>query len=365
MGKRIIISGGGTGGHVFPAISIADALKRIDSDIVIHFVGANGRLEMSRVPQAGYEISGLPITGFERRMSLSNVYLVVKLLKSLGKSRKIISSFKPDVVVGVGGYASGPVLRVAQRKGLPTLIQEQNSYAGMTNKMLAKKAGIICVAYEGMEKYFPAEKIRLTGNPVRKDLEKLDEKKKEAYEYFNLEPSAPVVLVLGGSGGSRTINESLAACLPEMERNNVQLIWQTGRFYYERMKEELEKSKVRLARIYDFIDRMDLAYAAAGIVVSRAGACTISELSVTGLPVILVPSPNVADDHQTKNAMSLLKRNAALMLRDSEAGEKLGDTIIELVNDTEKRKELSENIASMAFNDADKLIAEEILKLAE
>ena len=365
MGKRVIISGGGTGGHVFPAISIADALKRIDRNVVIHFVGARGRLEMSRVPRAGYEISGLPISGFERRMSLSNVSLGFKLIKSLGKAGKIISSFKPDVVVGVGGYASGPVLRVAQMKGIPTIIQEQNSYAGMTNKLLAKKARIICVAYEGMEKYFPAEKIRLLGNPVRKDLAGLDKKKKEALEYFSLESSAPVVLVLGGSGGSRTINESLAACLPGLERERIQLIWQTGRFYYDRMKEELEKSQAGQARIHDFIDRMDLAYAAADIVVSRAGAITISELSMLGLPAILVPSPNVADDHQTKNAMALLQRKAALMIKDSEAAEKLGDTIIGLVNNPQKQKELSANIASMAFNDADQLIAGEIMKLAE
>ncbi|MEE4215280.1 MAG: undecaprenyldiphospho-muramoylpentapeptide beta-N-acetylglucosaminyltransferase [Bacteroidales bacterium] len=365
MGKRIIISGGGTGGHVFPAISIADALKGIDRNVIIHFVGANGRLEMTRVPRAGYEISGLPITGFERRISLNNIYLIVKLIKSLNRAKKIISSFKPDVVVGVGGYASGPVLRVAQRKGLPTLIQEQNSYAGMTNKLLAKKARVICVAYEGMEKYFPAEKIRLTGNPVRKDLAGMDDKKLEAYEFFNLDPSAPVVLALGGSGGSLTINDSLAACLPELEKNSVQLIWQTGKYYYEKMQQVHEKSKGRLARLHDFIDRMDLAYAAADIVVSRAGAITISELSMLGLPAILVPSPNVADDHQTKNAMALLRRNAALMLSDNEAGVKLGDTIIELVNDIQKRKNLSENIASMAFNNADRLIAEEILKLAE
>ncbi|HDZ40967.1 MAG TPA: undecaprenyldiphospho-muramoylpentapeptide beta-N-acetylglucosaminyltransferase [Bacteroidetes bacterium] len=365
MDKKIIISGGGTGGHVFPAISIANALKRIDRDVIIHFVGAVGRLEMIKVPEAGYEISGLPVAGFERKLSIKNLSVIIRLLKSMSGARKIISSFKPDVVVGVGGYASGPILKIAQRKGIPTIIQEQNSYAGVTNKLLARKARLICVAYEGMEKYFPREKILLTGNPVRKDLAELENKKKQAYRYFNLDNSLPVILVIGGSGGSRTINESVAAACEKLEKNGIQVIWQTGKFYYETIKDEFGKLKSRLVHICDFIDRMDLAYAAADIVVSRAGAGTISELSLASMASILIPSPNVAGDHQTKNAMALVSRKAALMLTDNEAVLRLADTITDLVNDPGKRKSLSENISSMAFKNSDIKIAKEILKLAE
>ncbi|MDT8400694.1 MAG: undecaprenyldiphospho-muramoylpentapeptide beta-N-acetylglucosaminyltransferase [Bacteroidales bacterium] len=365
MDKKIIISGGGTGGHVFPAISIANALKSIDRDVIIHFVGAAGRLEMIKVPEAGYEISGLPVAGFERKLSFRNLSVIIRLLKSMYGAKKIISSFRPDVVVGVGGYASGPILKIAQRKGIPTLIQEQNSYAGVTNKLLAKKARLICVAYEGMEQYFPAEKIRLTGNPLRKDLVELDDKKQQAYGYFNLDGSLPVVLVLGGSGGSRTINESLAAAHKKLEEKGIQVLWQTGKYYYKTINDDFGGLGNRLVHICDFIDRMDYAYAVADIVVSRAGAGTISELSLTGRASILIPSPNVAGDHQTKNAMALVNRKAALMLVDSEAGLRLADTIIDLVNDPGKRKILSDNISSMAFKDSDIKIAKEILKLAE
>lgn len=365
MAKRIIISGGGTGGHLFPAISIANALKRIDRDVLIHFVGADGRLEMIKVPEAGYGISGLPVAGFERKLSIKNLTVIIKLLRSMHGARKIISSFKPDVVVGVGGYASGPVLKIAQKKGIPTLIQEQNSYAGVTNRLLAKKARIICVAYEGMEKYFPPEKIILTGNPVRKDLEGLDYKREEARRYFRLDNSLPLVLVLGGSGGSRTINEGLAAAYKMLEKESIQVIWQTGKFYYETVRDVFEKSGSRMVHVYDFIDRMDLAYAAADLVVSRAGAGTISELSIVGKAAILIPSPNVAGDHQTKNALALLDRKAALMLPDGEVMTKLAATIIELVNDPGERQRLSENISSMAFKNSDLIIAKEILKLAE
>ncbi len=365
MDKRIIISGGGTGGHVFPAISIANALKRIERDVIIHFVGATGRLEMIKVPEAGYEISGLPVAGFDRKLNPKNILVIIKLLKSLYLARKIISSFKPDVVVGVGGYASGPVLRIAQKKGIPTVLQEQNSYAGLTNKLLARKAKIICVAYEGMEKFFPGEKIILTGNPVRNDLADLDNKRREARAYFNLDKSLPVVLVLGGSGGSRTINESIANGFERLQKNRIQLIWQTGKCYFERMMEKYEKSAGKLTRIHDFIDRMDLAFAAADLVVSRAGAGTISELSIVGRAAILIPSPNVAGDHQTKNAEALVNRNAALMLSDGESMDILTDTIIELVGDNKKIKSLSENISSMAYKNSDIIIAKEILKLAE
>lgn len=364
MAKRIIISGGGTGGHVFPAISIANALKSIDESVIIHFVGALGRLEMAKVPEAGYEITGLPVAGFMRKISFKNINVLIKLIKSLRKSRKIIKTFKPDVVVGVGGYASGPVLRVAGRKGIPTLIQEQNSYAGITNKLLAKKAKLICVAYEGMEKYFPAEKILLTGNPVRKDLYELGNKREEAISYFDLEDNIPIALVLGGSGGSRTINESIAEKLGQLEKNKIQVIWQTGKHYYESMKKFHGESSVSMVHLHDFIDRMDLAYAAADIIVSRAGAGTIAELTIVGKPVILIPSPNVAEDHQTKNALALADKNAALMLRDSESVEKLADTIIKLIKDTQKRRMLSGNIQSMAIKDSDVIIAQEILKLA-
>ncbi len=365
MGKRIIISGGGTGGHVFPAISIANALKSIDKDTIIHFVGALGRLEMHKVPEAGYDISGLPVAGFERKHALKNISVIFKLIKSLRRAEKIINHFKPDVAVGVGGYASGPILRVAARKGIPTLIQEQNSSAGITNKLLAKKARVICVAYEGMEKYFPGEKILFTGNPVRKDLVGLEDKSKEAYEYFKLDDSLPVVLVLGGSGGSLSINESIAAGLEKFDERKIQLIWQTGKYYFERVRKIYEESPGPMVHLHDFIDRMDLAFSAADIVVSRAGAVTISELSLVGKPAILIPSPNVADDHQTRNAMTLVKKEAALMIRDSESEEKLKNVIIELVEDTEKKKRLSENISSMAKKNSDIIIAKEILKLAE
>ncbi|MEA1885621.1 MAG: undecaprenyldiphospho-muramoylpentapeptide beta-N-acetylglucosaminyltransferase [Bacteroidota bacterium] len=365
MGKRIIISGGGTGGHVFPAISIANALKSIDSDVIIHFVGAMGRLEMYKVPEAGYDISGLPVTGFERKRIHKNITVIFRLIKSLDLAKKIIDRFKPHVAVGVGGYASGPLLRVAAKKGIPTLIQEQNSSAGVTNKLLAKKAKVICVAYEGMEKYFPAEKILFTGNPVRKDLVRLKEKSKEAYDYFKLDDSLPVVLVLGGSGGSRSINDSIATGLQKFGERKIQLIWQTGKYYFDSIKTTYEESGSSIVHLHDFIDRMDLAFSVADIVVSRAGAVTISELSIAGKPVILIPSPNVADDHQTRNAMSLVNKEAALMIKDSESVQKLTDAIIELVEDTEKKKRLSENISSLALKDSDIIIAKEILKLAE
>ncbi|MDZ7737969.1 MAG: undecaprenyldiphospho-muramoylpentapeptide beta-N-acetylglucosaminyltransferase [Bacteroidales bacterium] len=365
MSKRVIISGGGTGGHIFPAISIANALKSIDSDIAIHFVGALGRLEMDKVPQAGYEISGLPVAGFERKLSLKNITVIIKLIKSLRIAGRIISSFKPDVVVGVGGYASGPLLWMAGRRGIPVLIQEQNSYAGLTNKLLAKKAEKICVAWEGMDKYFPADKVILTGNPIRKDLDSVERRRTEAFEYFSLDDKLPVVLVLGGSGGSRTINESIAAGLDEFEDNKLQVIWQTGKYYYDSMKDVCSEPGCSLVQLHSFIDRMDLAFAAADIVVSRAGAGTISELSAVAKPVILIPSPNVADDHQAKNAMALVSNNAAVMIRDSESADKLAEAITALVADHEKRSRLSANIASMALPGADKVIAKEILKLTE
>lgn len=365
MSKRVIISGGGTGGHIFPAISIANALRQIDSDIAILFVGAEGKIEMDKVPAAGYEIVGLPVAGFHRSFSLKNIIVVFKLFRSLRKAKGIIRNFKPDVVVGVGGYASGPVLRFAGKKGIPTLIQEQNSYAGLTNKLLSKKAARICVAYEGMDKYFPSEKILLSGNPVRKDISISSEKQKEGISYFNLKEDLPVVLVLGGSGGSKTINESIAAGLKSFGENNIQVIWQTGKYYYNDMKSIHSRAGYDNVKVMDFINRMDLAFSIADIIVTRAGAGTISELSIIARPVILIPSPNVAEDHQTKNAMALVKRNAAIMIKDMDAEEQLIDEILALLNNRERQNELSVNISEMALKDSDMIIAREVIKLTE
>ncbi len=363
--KRIIISGGGTGGHIFPAIAIANALRRTDPDIVILFVGADGRMEMEKVPAAGYEIKGLPVEGIVRSFSPKNFMVLFKLGISLLRARKIIREFSPDVVVGVGGYASGPVLKIAGRMNIPTIIQEQNSYAGVTNKLLAGKAEKICVAYEGMERYFPVGKIIHTGNPVRKDVVDLEGKREEAYNYFGLMQGKPVVLVLGGSLGSATINESIASGLELIERCELQVIWQTGKLYYERMKEIFDMSGILYGTAVAFINRMDLAFAAADIIVSRAGAGTISELCLAAKPVILVPSPNVAEDHQTKNAEALSEKGAAILISDSDARENLVQKIVELSADDNKRHLLSASIAKLAIPDSDNRIAEEILKLVK
>src|SRR4030042_700092 len=362
--KRIIISGGGTGGHIFPAISIANALTRIDPGTEILFVGAEGRMEMEKVPAAGYKITGLPVAGFYRSLTPKNIVVLYKLVKSLFISKRIIREFKPDVVVGVGGYASGPVLRQAGRMGIPTLIQEQNSYAGVTNKLLAKKAAAVCVAYEGMEKYFPAGKIIKTGNPVRQTYDNLENLKNEALSFFRIDISSPVILVLGGSLGAGTINKSLSGNIQKMENSGCQWLWQTGALYYENVNALVNLSSCKKIIVHDFINRMDYAFAAADIIVSRAGAGTISELCLVGKPVILVPSPNVAEDHQTRNAEALFNRNAAVMVRDNEALNNLVDEAIKLVSDNEKRAALSENIKGMADREADVRIAKEIMKLA-
>lgn len=361
--KNIIISGGGTGGHIFPAISIANAIKEIEPETNILFVGALGKIEMEKVPAAGYEIIGLPVAGLQRKLTVKNVSFIFKLMSSLRKSKKIIKDFNPHVVVGVGGYASGPVLRSANRKGIPTLIQEQNSYAGITNKLLAKKAQKICVAYEGMEKYFPEEKIILTGNPVRQDLLRKIENKDEALKHFELEQNKKTILVIGGSLGARTINQSVIKDIEKIGNSDFQLLWQTGKYYYDDAKKVAEDSKFKNIQVLDFIKRMDYAYAAADVIISRAGAGTISELCLVGKPVILVPSPNVAEDHQTKNAMALVNKNAAIMIKDIEAKEKLIATTLELINDEKLIKVLSENIKKMALHDSAKIIAEEVLKL--
>ena len=362
---RIIISGGGTGGHLFPAIAIANALKRLEPGSDILFVGANGRMEMQKVPEAGYEIEGLPVAGFVRGLSLKNISVIGKLFRSMMKSRKIIRRFKPDVVVGVGGYASGPILKQAQRMNIPTLIQEQNSYAGVTNKLLAQKVDKICVAYEGMEKYFPKAKIILTGNPVRMTFDNLGALREEALEHFNLNSSMPVILVLGGSLGAGTINSSVGGGIGPVGEAGVQMIWQTGSHYYDRMREMAEAAATNNIRVTGFISRMDLAYAAADIIISRAGAGTISELALVGKPVILVPSPNVAEDHQTHNAMALVTREAAMLVTDAAAPAELITTALALLKDGIRREKLSSNIRKLATRDADEVIAKEVLKLVD
>lgn len=359
---RIIISGGGTGGHIFPAISIANALKSIDPTIEILFVGAEDRMEMEKVPAAGYKIIGLPVSGFNRQSKLKNIMVVIKLFKSLLKASKIVKEFKPHAVIGVGGYASGPMLWSASRKGVPTFIQEQNSYAGVTNKLLSKKAKAIFVAYEGMSRYFPFNKIIISGNPVRKGLESIKSLKQEAFEYFGIEEGKKVILSIGGSLGARTINNSIAAGLSEIEKNNLVFIWQSGGYYYNEMKGKLEASGVKNVRLHDFISRMDLAYAAADVVISRAGAGSISELCIVGKPVILVPSPNVAEDHQTKNALALAKRDAAVVVKDVEVSQKLLSKAFDLLNDDCKRELYAKNISSLALYNSAENIAREILR---
>ncbi|MDD5571599.1 MAG: undecaprenyldiphospho-muramoylpentapeptide beta-N-acetylglucosaminyltransferase [Bacteroidales bacterium] len=359
---KIIISGGGTGGHVFPAIAIANEIKAKCADAEILFVGAEGRIEMEKVPAAGYKIEGLWISGLQRKMIFKNLLLPIKLISSLIKVNKILNNFKPDVVVGVGGYASGPLLRVAAMKNIPSLIQEQNSYPGITNKILAKKVDKICVAYNDMEKFFPQEKIVITGNPVRKDILDTETKRSEAIKHFELE-NKNTLLVIGGSLGARTINESINKNLELLSKNNIQVIWQTGKYYFEEAKKSVSALNLKNIKVFDFINKMDMAYAAADVVVSRAGAIAISELCIVGKPAILIPSPNVAEDHQTKNAMALVNENAAILIKDSEAIEKSGEEIIALFNNAEKQKQLSGNIKRLAKRNATELIVNEILNL--
>jgi len=362
--RKVIISGGGTGGHIFPAISIANALRKIDPEIEILFVGAEGRMEMEKIPAAGYRIVGLPVTGIQRRLTLKNIKVLFKLFKSLSMAKKVLEEFEPDVVVGVGGYASGPILRKAGKLGIPTLIQEQNSYAGITNKLLAKRASVICVAYDGMEKYFPAEKIIKTGNPVRQNFDNLKKLETEALLFFNLKKEFPVILVLGGSLGAGSINNSLSENINILRDSDCQWLWQTGKHYFENVKALVSLSFSENISVHGFINRMDYAYAAADIIVSRAGAGTISELCLVGKPVILIPSPNVAEDHQTKNAKALSDKNAAILITDDQAVKTIVNESIRLISDKNKRDLLSENILKMADRDADIRIAEEVLKLA-
>ncbi len=362
---RIIISGGGTGGHVFPAIAIADAVKEKRPSADILFVGAKGKIEMERVPAAGYPIKGLWISGFHRKLTLRNLMFPIKLISSLVKAWNILRRFKPQVVVGVGGFASGPVLEVASRMGIPTLIQEQNSYAGVTNRLLGKKVDRVCVAYEGMEKYFPKEKIVLTGNPVRRALFEKEGGKKEGYEYFNLDPSKKTFFLFGGSLGARSLNRAVAANEPLLATHKeVQLLWQVGKLYVEEYRESTvaQLSNVQLRA---FIDRMDLAYAIADVVLCRAGALTIAELCMVGKPAILAPSPNVAEDHQTQNALALAEKNAALIIRDHEVNEQLIKTALNLLENKDQQQQLSQNIQLLARPDAAEHIAEEVLGLVE
>lgn len=362
---RIIISGGGTGGHIFPAVSIANALKAKRPDARILFVGALGRMEMQRVPAAGYDIVGLPVCGFDRKHLWRNIAVLWKLAKSQLKARRIIKEFRPQVAVGVGGYASGPTLKVAGMMGIPTLIQEQNSYAGVTNKLLAQKAEKICVAYEGMERFFSAGKIIMTGNPVRQDLLDRQTDRSEAVRSFGLDPEKKTILIIGGSLGARTINQCVLSHLDLIRSSGVQFIWQTGKIYIDDARRRVaEAGELPMLHVTDFISRMDLAYSAADLVISRAGAGSISEFCLLRKPVVLVPSPNVAEDHQTKNALALVDKGAALYVKDSEAQEKMLATAIDAVNDAPRLRTLSENIAKLAFYNSADRIADEVLALA-
>jgi len=360
---KIVISGGGTGGHIFPALAIANAIRAKYPDAEILFVGAENRMEMQRVPEAGYKIVGLPVAGFDRKNLLKNISVLWKLYKSMSLARKIIKDFRPDIAIGVGGYASGPILKAASGKGIPTLLQEQNSYAGVTNKLLAKKTSAICVAYDGMERFFPKGKIVVTGNPVRQNLILPKDRKKEAYEYFGLNPSKKTILVIGGSLGARTINESVFSHLKEIEESNVQFVWQTGKVYHKdilRHCEERSDEAIQNLHVTEFISRMDFAYSVADLVISRAGAGSISEFCLLGKPVILVPSPNVAEDHQTKNAQSLVQKDAAILISDKDAVQRLVPEALKIVQDDAKLKELSIHILKLALPNAAEKIVEEI-----
>jgi UDP-N-acetylglucosamine--N-acetylmuramyl-(pentapeptide) pyrophosphoryl-undecaprenol N-acetylglucosamine transferase len=361
---RIIISGGGTGGHIFPAVSIANAIKAKRPDAKILFVGALGRMEMQRVPAAGYEIKGLPICGFDRKHLLKNIAVLFKIWKSQRMAKKIVKDFKPMAAVGVGGYASGPTLNVCADQGIPCLIQEQNSYAGVTNKLLAKKAEKICVAYEGMERFFPAEKIIMTGNPVRQNVLSTPLTKEEARKTFGLEADKKTILLVGGSLGARTINESMLQHLDLVASSGVQFIWQTGKYYNAAIVEQLKGKDLPMLKVTDFISDMGAAYQAADLVISRAGASSISEFCLIGKPVILVPSPNVAEDHQTKNAMALVNKDAAIFVKDAEAPSVLVKRAVETIQDESKLGSLSENIKKLGLKNSADTIADEVIKLA-
>lgn len=364
---KIIISGGGTGGHIFPAIAIANALKRKLDGCEIRFVGAKGRMEMKLVPNAGYTIEGLTVAGFQRKISLKNIFrnliFPFKFLISLAKAKRIIRKFKPDIAIGVGGYASAPVMRIATRKNIPTLIQEQNSYPGVTNKILSHQVDKICVAYENMDKFFPLEKIVFTGNPIRQDIQNLEGKRDEAAKYFGLDGNKKTLLVIGGSLGARAINEAMLANLEKLQNEGLQILWQTGKNFDE-TNICTDVARNVSVKIFNFIDKMDLAYSIADVIVSRAGAISISELCVVGKPCILVPSPNVAEDHQTKNAMALVNKNAAVMLTDYETKDNLYSALMGIITNEDIQNELSNNLKQLAISDADNRIADVAIGLA-
>ncbi len=361
---KVIISGGGTGGHIFPALAIANAIRRRLPDAELLFVGANGRMEMEKVPAAGFRIIGLDIQGMNRKSIWKNLVLPFKMLKSVLRSRSIIKEFKPDIAVGVGGYASGPLLYAASQMGVPYVIQEQNSYAGVTNKWLGKKAKLICVAFENMDRFFPADRIMLTGNPVRKEVVQIVGKRYAGAELLSLSPHKKTILVTGGSLGAGTLNKSMLAGLDKIMAADVQLIWQCGKYYYPQLREQLGSTYDSNVRLLEFLNKMDLAYAAADLIISRAGAGTIAELCLVEKPVILVPSPNVAEDHQTSNAMALVRNQAAMLVTDSTAESSLVDIALTLLNDDKKCESLGENIGRMAFESADEVIAEYVIDIA-
>lgn len=357
---KVVISGGGTGGHIFPAIAIANEIKNKYPQAEILFVGAKGKMEMEKVPQAGYKIVGLPITGFQRRLAFSNFVLPFKLVYSLIKAYFLLKSFKPNVVIGVGGYASGPILRVASFASIPTMVQEQNSYPGKTNRILSKVVNKICVAYDGLDQFFPKDKIVFTGNPVRNEMVTINGKREEAYSFFGLDPLKKTILVIGGSLGARTLNESIINALNLIQDTQVQVLWQCGKFYYPQYKEKIEEFNKAGIHLNEFIFKMDLAYASADIIISRAGAISVSELALIGKPVILVPSPNVSDDHQTKNALALVNKSAALLVKDTEAKNNLFKEAIELLNNQEKATLLATNCLSLGIPNAAERIVNEI-----
>ncbi len=357
---RILISGGGTGGHIYPALAIANAWMEKHPDSEILFVGAQGKMEMQKVPEAGYTIKGLPVAGLQRKLTLANLSFPIKLWRSLRMASRIVKEFNPHVVVGVGGYASGPVLYAAQNKGIPTLLQEQNSYAGLTNKLLAKKAAKICVAYPEMDRFFPKEKLKLTGNPVRKDLLDLAGKREQGIQVFGLDSTRKTVLVLGGSLGARTLNQAMLKHMVDLEKEGYQVLWQSGKFYFKDMELALEKAGLTHIHLREFIREMDLAYAAADVIVSRAGALSVSELCLVGKPVIFIPSPNVAEDHQTKNANACVKQGAAVLLADADAVAKFKEYIDELLQQEDKAQALATAIKKLAMPDAANALVHEL-----
>lgn len=361
--ERVVISGGGTGGHIFPAIAIADEIKKRNPDAAILFVGAIGKMEMEKVPAAGYKIEGLTIAGLQRKLTLSNFLLPFKIIKSMLRARRILKDFKPQVVVGVGGYASGPTLKAATMLGIPTLVQEQNSFPGKTNKLLAKNVNSLCTAYEGLERFFPKEKITLTGNPVRFEMVNIAGKRDEAFEYYKLDPKKKTILVIGGSLGARTLNQAMMHHYSNLKEAGVQVLWQSGKLYFNDLNEQLKGNEYEGIKLVQFIDRMDLAYAMADVIISRAGAISVSELCLIKKPVILVPSPNVAEDHQTKNAMALVEKSAALLVKDVEAKETLIPAVLDLLKNEAQQAKLSDEIAKLGKPKATESIVDELEKI--